>query len=153
MIRDSTVSKAENSNKDGEPVKTNLKKKQKSRDTTTDSSSTESSDSDTKNRHYDSDSDGNIRKPQNFGLVKSDGTKLALNKTRYLENRPATSFSKVETVSKPEKKNVKKLSEEEKEKLRREMMKNAQKREIERSDNLKRYREEDIKEEKRICKF
>ncbi|KAJ8920992.1 hypothetical protein NQ315_015788 [Exocentrus adspersus] len=99
-----------------------------------------------------SDSDEPRPKPRTFGLVKADGTKIALNK-KLPEVKKTDKIEKAETVTKQEKKNVKKLTEEDKERLRKEMMQNAEKRDKERSDNLKRYREEDKREEKNAANF
>ncbi|XP_018579745.1 pre-mRNA-splicing factor CWC25 homolog [Anoplophora glabripennis] len=107
---------------------------------------------DSRNHRNDSDSDERVPEPRTFGLVKADGTKIALNK-KTQEVKKSDQLHKAETVAKPERKKVKKLTEEEKEKIRKEMMKNAEKRDKERSENLRKYREEDKREEKSAADF
>lgn len=122
-------------------------KNKKNHESTTSDSSSESEDE--RKRNYDSD-DSNPSKHhrRHFGLVTSEGKKLILNKNypdqikkskTVLPEPPKPSFQ-------PHK--SKRLTEEEKEKLRKEMMQNATAREKERSHNLKKYRQDEAKESK-----
>nr|CAI5825886.1 unnamed protein product [Callosobruchus analis] len=124
-----------------------LEKLRQLRDSKQDTSSSSSEEEARVYTHYDSDNDEVVRKKKHFGLVRADGSKIKLNRataTRSIEDRcPQLK----EVAKKPEKKNVKRLTEEEKEKIRKQMMKDAVKREKERSENLRQYREEDKKEE------
>lgn len=95
---------------------------------------------------YDSDDDGHVHKRKVFGLVKADGTKIPLKeKLKFI--KPVETKS-VEMAKSSERKRPKKLTEYEKEELRRQMMRDAEDREKERSENLRRHREENEKEEK-----
>lgn len=84
-------------------------------------------------------------KVKNWGLVKCDGTKIPLGTSSH-KSVVAKKEEAVEVQKEvPAKK--KKLSEEEKDKLRREMMENAAWRDEEREKKVKAYREKDAKDE------
>ncbi|RZC42765.1 pre-mRNA-splicing factor CWC25 -like protein [Asbolus verrucosus] len=100
-------------------------------------------------KNYDSDdSDSSRNKRVNYGLVSSDGVKIPFTK-RYDSDRKDDKY-KPPKASEPtpqvQKHRAKKLTEEEKEKLRQEMMENAVWRDKERSRNLRKYREKEEKE-------
>lgn len=84
------------------------------------------------------------RAKKNWGLVTHDGKKISLNKDKVNTKEMKPETSKTETSSYT--KTRVKLSEEEREKRRREMMENAAWRDKEREMNVKKYREEDSKE-------
>lgn len=97
--------------------------------------------------HYDSDNDEHVYKKKSFGLVRADGTKMELKgnsqpSTKTVENK------KSEPIKDLGRRKTKRLTEQEKEELRNQMMRDAEDREKERSDNLRKYREEDEKEDK-----
>ncbi|XP_056630813.1 peptidyl-prolyl cis-trans isomerase G-like [Diorhabda sublineata] len=102
--------------------------------------------------HYDSDNDEYVYKKKSFGLVRSDGTKIPLK----------APSEKIKTVQKKigpskateQKKNLnKKLSDKEKEEIRKQMMVDAVKRDKERSDNLRKYKQENEKDENKVEDF
>lgn len=146
----SSQNKRDRSSKEKNDKSNKSKRKQSS------SSSEDTSDSDDKtNRNEtakriksDSDSEHETRKPKNWGLVKADGSKLSFtgkspadNKTRKTDN-----VSEKTSDAKMVKKHLPKLTEEEKERRRKEMMENAAWRDVERTKNVKRYRDKDAKE-------
>lgn len=93
-------------------------------------------------------SEDDSKKKKNWGLVTHDGKKINLNRNTQERREDKKETSKAET-SRSNKPRVK-LSEEEKEKKRREMMENAAWRDIERVKNVKKYREEDLIESKQL---
>lgn len=104
-----------------------------------------SSDSDSKqheNSHYDSDEDKPKYKEKSFGLLKADGTKIELKRVNTEPIKIIPTPIKMDSLKKPDRKQVKRLTEAEKEQLRQQMIKDAEVREQERSENLRRYREE-----------
>ncbi|XP_030758321.1 pre-mRNA-splicing factor CWC25 homolog [Sitophilus oryzae] len=113
--------------------------------------SNDSSSSESSKAYHDSEEDKKEKK--NYGLVSSDGKKLALKKNQksnIAEIQPVkTQVVKVTT----ERKNVKKLTDKEKEKIRNEMMQNAEVRDREREENVRKYREKDKAEESVSTKF
>ncbi|ENN78712.1 pre-mRNA-splicing factor CWC25 homolog [Dendroctonus ponderosae] len=111
-----------------------------------------SSSEDESSSDSDSDSSSEAERPKTFGLVTSDGKKLAFkNKGKPIttDKRPV---KKVTEAAKPEKKGVKKLSEKEKEKMRQEMMQNAKVRDKEREEHLRKYREAAKQEDESVTK-
>lgn len=98
---------------------------------------------------YRNDSDeeaSSTSKNQNFGLVRADGTKIELMRNNFEQVQKPTKKETFKTSSHTQRRE--KLSEEEKEKRRLEMLDNATWREKERYKNIKRYMEEDAKESK-----
>lgn len=93
---------------------------------------------------YDSDKDEYVLKKKSFGLVRSDGTKIPLNNPTL---KPKQQLKKPEPKQAEAKKTNKRLSEKEKDELRKQMMCDAVERDKERSDNLKRHRQENRREE------
>ncbi|XP_050306828.1 pre-mRNA-splicing factor CWC25 homolog [Anthonomus grandis grandis] len=127
------------------------------------SSSSEDSESDTKQhsrkssspakaKYKYSDHEEEIPKQKSFGLVSADGKKIAFKNTSQKSKNSKPTKKIEETSSKPVFKNVKKMSEEEKERLRKEMMKNAKSRDKEREENIRLYREKNKKEEETVSK-
>lgn len=96
-------------------------------------------------RHDSDDDDSPSRsKPQNFGLVRADGTTIELIRNNFEQvQKPKKDSSKSTYTHRREK-----LTEEEKEKRRLEMLDNAAWREKERDRNIKMYKEEDAKNTK-----
>lgn len=92
-------------------------------------------------------SDEERQKPKivNYGLVKADGSKIALSKKSHEKDVKLIDKSKP-VDPKYERRKREKLSEEEIEKRRNEMMQNAKWRDTERVNNVKRYKEADRKE-------
>jgi len=112
------------------------------------SSHTSSSEEEVIKKNYKySDSEEEQPQPKTFGLVTSDGKKIAFKKTDEYKKVNNKTPKKNEPTKKPERKNVRKLTEEEKDKLRIEMILNAQVRDKEREHNVKRYKENESKEE------
>lgn len=109
------------------------------------SSSSDSSERDAVKYKFNDSED---EKPQkkSFGLISSDGKKIALKKTEK-HTRNYAPLKKVEEPVRPDRKHVKRMTEEEKETLRKEMMSNAKTRDKEREKNVKMYREKDKREE------
>ncbi|KAG5888288.1 hypothetical protein JTB14_006675 [Gonioctena quinquepunctata] len=106
-----------------------------------------------KDYSYQDSEDEYVPKKKTFGLVRPDGTSIPLNRKSHDEtDKPA---KKVESVAseKLEPKKKQRLTEKEKEERRKQMMADASKREIERSENLKRYRQEDEREQKSSGSF
>ncbi|CAG9840581.1 unnamed protein product [Diabrotica balteata] len=103
--------------------------------------------------HYDSDNDEYVYKKKSFGLVKSDGTKIPL-KNPPNDNKKLLP-KKIDAPKLPDAKNKpnKRLTDKEKEELRRQMMVDAVHRDKERSDNLKKHRHDNQKEESKIETF
>lgn len=99
-------------------------------------------------RKYSSESDSsdNVKKrSQTWGLIRADGTRITHSKTT---STTTIQDKKPEPEAKaPEYRKRTKLSEEEKEKRRIEMMQNAKWRDLEREKNVKHYKETDLKEE------
>lgn len=117
------------------------------------SSSSESDSNDKKRRnHSESSDEGNEKKKRiNYGLVNADGSKIKLSeKSRYDKEVEKSKKVPEKNVTKLPEKSAKpvKLSEEEKERRRQEMMKNAQWRDKEREQTVRRYRENDARESK-----
>ncbi|KAL1376832.1 hypothetical protein pipiens_016667 [Culex pipiens pipiens] len=118
------------------------------------SSSSESSPEPSHRRRNDSDDEDERRpKPKNFGLVSASGKKLELNKRDEVrlykrEEIKAHQSSQKPTWTRPERKAAP-LTEEEMEAKRRAMMSNAEWRDRERQQNVKRYDDEDRKLEER----
>lgn len=158
ILRESSKSKRSESSSDSENedltlmIRKNSVKSKVIKNPTNISSSSDSEEPNLQNHRYDSDSDRKVPRSRTFGLVKADGSKITLNR-KPQEVKKTDNQHKVETVKKPDRKNVKRLTEDEKEQMRREMMQNAEKREKERSENLRRYREEDRREEKSAGNF
>ncbi|XP_060518847.1 pre-mRNA-splicing factor CWC25 homolog [Cylas formicarius] len=115
-----------------------------SRSSSSSSSSNESNDSDDKSK----------RNMKAFGLVTSRGKKIRLKHEVQGNVKPNTK-KKIESseikLTIPDR-NSKKLTEKEKERLRREMMVNAEVRDKEREANVKRYKEKDNREEEAVTK-
>ncbi|KAF7283334.1 hypothetical protein GWI33_000847 [Rhynchophorus ferrugineus] len=113
--------------------------------------SNNSSSSDEDNR-VNGDSEEEKCQKRRFGLVSADGKKITMGKTNkaLVVN---TKIKKASVLVKPEKKVIKKLTEEEKEKLRKEMMQNAEIRDKEREENLRKYRETEKEEDTKIMKY
>lgn len=103
-----------------------------------------------KSRQYSSDSDSKGKGvKKSWGLVTHDGKEIKLNKdsrSKVKHNEPRMDINKASSSTKYKEK----LTEEEKEKRRREMMENAAWRDQEREKNVKRYKDEDMKESKQI---
>lgn len=102
--------------------------------------------------HYDSDNDEYVYKKKSFGLVRSDGTKIPL---KAPTEQIKTVQKKIEPTKAPEQKKYqnKKLSDKEKEELRKQMMVDAVKRDKERSDNLRKFKQENEKDENKVEDF
>lgn len=98
-----------------------------------------------------SDSEDEKRQTKSFGLVSSDGKKIALKKTEKHTKNYAP-LKKIEEPVRADRKQVKRMTEEEKETLRKEMMSNAKTRDKEREKNVKMYREKDKREEEIVSK-
>lgn len=116
------------------------------------SSSSDSSSEDEKSKKYKySDSEDDKPKTiKSFGLVNSEGKKINLSGSKTL---PTKTVKKTEEVMvKPDRKKVKKLTEEEKEQLRKEMMKNAKVRDREREETVRKYHEKNREEEESVKK-
>lgn len=116
----------------------------RSRKENSSSESSESSEEETKN--YDDDEKPIAKK--NFGLVRADGKKIDLQRKESVklytkEELKASQAAQKAAWKKPE---TKKLSDEEIERKRLEMMENAAWREKDRERAVKKYREEDEKE-------
>lgn len=111
-----------------------------------------------KEKYDSSDSEEEKRpKQQNWGLVRSDGSKIPLNRQKVEKDdrREKDSKSKVSeeaTRSNERSKHPKRLSAKEKEDKLKEMMRDAEVRDKERSDYVKRYREQNKREEKETTK-
>lgn len=96
-----------------------------------------------------SDDEGDKRRIKSFGLMKADGSKISLNKSKYNEDIKKDKKKEV-VVPKPYEKNkTVRLSEKDKELKRLEMMKNAVHRDKEREKNIHYHREKDRKMEER----
>lgn len=117
-------------------------------------SSSSSSDSSSSEDESSSDSDSSSEKarPKTFGLVTSDGKKLAFKNKGQPTTTDKRPVKKITEAAKPERKGVKKLSEKEKEKMRQEMMQNAKVRDKEREEHLRKYREISKREEESVTK-
>ncbi|XP_034230514.1 pre-mRNA-splicing factor CWC25 homolog [Thrips palmi] len=110
------------------------------------SSSSSSSASDHQN---DSDDDHKSKKRRTFGLVMADGSRPVPKSNPHREVQPAVQPQKPNPPTWQRKERVK-LSEEEKERRRQEMLQNASWRDKEREANVKRYRKEDDREKKEL---
>ncbi|KAK5646679.1 hypothetical protein RI129_005143 [Pyrocoelia pectoralis] len=97
------------------------------------------------NSDSQSDSESNSKKKKNFGLVRADGTKIPLVKSKSAYSSKEIKSQQVNKDSNIKKRGV--LTEEEKDKKRREMMENAFWRDKERANNIKLYRESNSKED------
>lgn len=97
------------------------------------------------NSDSQSDSESHSKKNKNFGLVKPDGTKIPLIKSKSAYSLKETKSQQVSKDSNIKKRGV--LTEEEKDKKRKEMMENAFWRDKERANNIKLYRESNSKED------
>lgn len=113
--------------------------------------SSDSSSSD-QNSRRNSNSEEERGQKRTFGLVSADGKKIAISKTNKAVFMNKKS-KKIDVLVKAEKKVIKKLTEDEKEKLRKEMMQNAEIRDKEREENLRKYRENEKQEESKILKY
>uniref|UniRef100_A0A1Y1L9C4 CBF1-interacting co-repressor CIR N-terminal domain-containing protein n=1 Tax=Photinus pyralis TaxID=7054 RepID=A0A1Y1L9C4_PHOPY len=93
-----------------------------------------------------SDSDTHSKPKKNWGLVRADGTKIPLSKSKNPQQ--SSKEDKPQQVSKDANVNRRRaLTEEEKEKKRREMMVNASWRDKERANNMRLHRERNSKED------
>lgn len=126
-----------------------LKKHSSSSSSSSDSSSEDDREKSKKYKYSDSEDD----KPttiKNFGLVTSEGKKINLSGSKSVPTKTVKKTEEV--VVKPDRKKVKKLTEEEKEQLRKEMMKNAKVRDKEREETVRKYREKNREEEESVKK-
>ncbi|KAL1497118.1 hypothetical protein ABEB36_008128 [Hypothenemus hampei] len=122
-----------------------LKKLNQSSDSSS-SSETESSSSSTSSSNS-KDSDVEKSEKKNYGLVTSDGQKIPFNNKNTKTTISADAKKIVTEVVKVEKKQVKRMTEEEKERLRQEMMADAKVRDKERKDEMKKHVEAYKREE------
>lgn len=123
--------------------------KKHSSSSSSDSSSEDDREKNKKYKYSDSEDD----KPttiKSFGLVTSEGKKINLSGSKTVPTK--TVKKPEEVVVKPDRKKVKKLTEEEKEQLRKEMMKNAKVRDKEREETVRKYREKNREEEESVKK-
>lgn len=109
-------------------------------------SSTSSSDRD---HLSDSDDDRSSKKKRSFGLIMADGSRPVPKPNLQSDVKPAAKPQKPNPPSWQRKERVK-LSEEEKERRRQEMLQNASWRDKEREENVKRYRKEDDREKQQL---
>lgn len=114
------------------------------------SSSSENEEPITKGDQSSDDSEGRPKHIKNYGLVRADGTKISLSKrsTSTTKVNTKTSDSQKEADKLPLRQQRTRLTDEEKERRRREMMKNAEWRDEERVNNVRRYREQDMADSK-----
>ncbi|KAJ3654532.1 hypothetical protein Zmor_013714 [Zophobas morio] len=102
-------------------------------------------------RHFDSDdSDSSKNRKMSYGLVSSDGKSIPLSRKLSSDKQDVKdkATKTKETTPPIQKRKAHKLTEEEKEKLRQQMMENAVWRDKERVHNVRKYREREEKEKK-----